>query len=60
MKILEAIKTESLMLSCGRKWIAITDDNMFRVYEKPYHSKTTQILLQTSDEDRAVEELLND
>ena len=58
MKILEALKNENARVSYGNKWLVVTEDNMFRVYEHPYRAKQSVCLIQTDSEDKAVEELM--
>lgn len=58
MTILDCLKTSGSCISYGNKWLVITEDNMFRVYEHPYCGKKSVCLLQTSNEEEAADELM--
>jgi recombinational DNA repair protein RecR len=58
MNIIEALKTQNARVSYGNKWLVVTEDEMFRVYEHPYRAKKAMCLIQTDSEDEAIEELL--
>lgn len=58
MTILDCMKTSGSRLSYGNKWLVITKANLFRVYEHPYRAKQSVCLIQTDNEEEAVEELM--
>ena len=56
MTILDALN-DTARLSNGKKWLFI-DDGIFKVYDHPYRAKNSIWLLQTDNEEEAVEELM--
>lgn len=58
MTILDALKISGSRIEYGNKWLVITENNMFRVFEYPFCDKKSVCLLQTSNEEEAVEELM--
>ena len=58
MTILDCLRTSGSRVDYGNKWLVITEDNMFRVYEHPYYAKNSVCLIQTANEEEAVEELM--
>jgi len=55
MTILSCLKTSGACLTYGHEWLVIVN-RMFRVYEET--ERGSYILIQTSDEEKAVEELM--
>jgi hypothetical protein len=63
MKLTEALKSEDLRLriSCGVRWMYFDDGiNKFVVMERLYRSRKLTTIIETDDEDLAVEKLLDD
>ena len=61
MKIVEALKKRGtyLRVSNINRWLVFNDD-IFIVYEHKRYAKKTTIIIETSDEDKAVEALMNE
>jgi hypothetical protein len=58
VKIIDCLKISGSSLSYGNKWLVITENNMFRVYEHTYRAKESVCLIETDNEDEAAKELM--
>lgn len=60
MKLLDALKDESgIRVTCGWRWLVVDDDSdTFVVYERKQYAKKTKRIIETKDEDLAVNALV--
>ena len=59
MKIIDALKNENIRLSAGDKWL-YWDNGLWIVRTKKRYSRNSIILIETENEEKAVNVLLND
>ena len=53
MTIKEALKEHNIEVRNGKRWLVWDKDN-WAVFERPYGARTSQVLVQTADEEEAV------
>lgn len=54
MTIIEALKDSTVRVSCGNRWLVVTEENIFQVYDRPYRAKFSICIFETRDEEVAV------
>ncbi len=58
MNIYEALKTTNSRISYGFRWLIITDDGVYLVFERRPYAKKTTVVYEGTDESAACQALL--
>ena len=59
MKLLDAlIEKTGIRVTCGYRWLVIDDEGFYFVYEKKPYQKNKRTIIETEDEDSAVNALV--